>query len=242
MRQPLVASVVCISLLVIAQAATAADCLIYEASIPTSLLQSQQPVVQTAYGYSVVVRLPGFKENQVDFLIFPPAIAKERLSLADAMPRQGAEQTTITPRPPGLHDSFPMAGHIVAMSNSAFYADLNTTTSPSTVGQVADAATDLAKAELSNNDTNDTTALFSLSPATTAVALNVVFVPAGADATHAPHPVPATQGTIQLNFLDEGHALFGAVDLRAVDDTANPAVDLQYTGIVDGKFMKKVNC
>lgn len=243
MKQLLVTSAACISLLAISQTAISADCLVYEASVPIQFRQGQRQIDSGVLAHTIVVRLAGFNANPVDFFIFPPAIAKDRFSLApssassaESQGASNASESAITPLPPGLNDRFPTVGHIVLMSNTAFYGDLNSNTDPTQVAEVVNAAIDLAKTD----QIKDGQLLFTLSPVT--ATLNAVFVPAADDTEGAPHIVPATQGMVQLYLLDEGRTLLGEVNLHAVDNTASPTADLQYSGIVNGTFMKNVSC
>lgn len=249
MRSGLLAPLAAVALLVASQFAAAANCQIYEASVPTRIVQGSTAIANKALAHTVVVRDAGFKSHPIEFLIAPPAIVKERFTLApdaaSATPSSGASapanaqassvpMITITPSPPGVNDHYPEVGHITIMSNSAFYGDAQSNTDSTNLAQTVAAAADLG----TFGQAQSSGIPFNLDPA---AGLNILDVPAQSGAATGVGQV-AVQGVVNLVFLDEGRALLAGMNFTATDPSSNPAVQFQYTGILDGRLMKTVSC
>ena len=234
-------------LLTLAPFAISANCVLYEASVPTTISQSKEVISQTAPAHVLVVRDTGFRTHPVDFLIVPLAIVRQRFSLDQstagattspsttaARGQTAVARTTITPMPPGVNDHFPEPGHLVLMSNSAFYGDVVTNTDPATVTDTTAAAEDLGKFSQVQN----TGFHFALDPS----ALNGAYAWTQPGATGVPQLLSLTQGSVSMVFLAESQEILAGMTMVIEDRTTAPPTQLQYNGVLEAKYMKTVSC
>lgn len=81
MKKASINPMISVALLAISQVAAAADCLVYQTSGPGQLSLGSASVDTPTLSHTVVLRTPGFNQNPIEFMIFPPALAKERFSV-----------------------------------------------------------------------------------------------------------------------------------------------------------------
>lgn len=335
MNKALVFPMAAASLLAVSQVAVSANCLLYDTTMPSRLSQGQQGVDVGALAHTVVVRDAGFKANSIEFMIFPPVLAKQRFSLtanatnspsgslgfnipgatgapsplsgpgdysdpgtqpaspASGFSLPGVSTSIGTPGSPGSvggtggssgssgtngtgdtsnpggttgtggtsDTSSPggttgtggasgpdstnggtvehiQTGHVVVMSNTGFYGDLNSKTDPAKVKEIVDAAIDFGTFAQAGNDAIG----FTLDPVTATLNKMFVTVQSGTGTETKIAQLPIVQGTIRFGLASDGSAISGDVTLVSVDDPQSPSVQLQYQGSFQGKFVKALSC
>lgn len=250
MNKTSISSMISLALLVISQAAAAVECQVYEASVgPAVFLMKEGSVGTQPLAHTVVVRNAGFRQNQIEFFIFPPVLTNERSAFntsatgsesssgtASSSGASGPQKTPGSPDAIGGQSRPPLPGQVVIMSNSAFFGDLNFSIDPAMINQTVASARDFGKFGIVGGSVIG----FSLSQVSST--LNRVLAPLQQSATEGSRPLQLVDGLIRFKADNDNNTIAGTMRLTAVDEISNPTVEVQYETAFDGSLVKQVSC
>lgn len=244
MNKAPIISMVSVVLLSISQAAVAAECLVYETSAgPIHISTKEDSVNIQRVAHTVVVRNAGFRQNPIEFFIFPPPLAKERFAYntntTNSGPSSATTDSSATSRSSetaGEQNQSPQPGQVLVMSNSAFFGELNIPLDPSTVNQRVSSARDFGEFGIIAGNVIG----FQLSQ--TPSTLNGVVVPIQSNTAKSVVIFQAADGLIRFKQSDDKRTIAGTMRLTAVNDISDPTLQVQYESAFEGNIVKQVSC